>query len=91
MIKRYRNKELQKYRNTNPRIRLHNTTQNSGPVANGLIERAPALSPIHDLSTNLPEASTTREEKERGGKVTKAKLELVQTAKLFLKTIFLTL
>ena len=65
MIKRYRNMELQKYRNT---IRLYNTTQTSGPVADGLIERAPALSPIHDLSTNLPEATTTRARKGKRGK-----------------------
>ena len=92
LIKRYRNTELQKYRNTKTRIRLHNTTQTKGPVADGLIERAPALSPIHDLSTSLQDAATTRARKGERGKVTKAKLELVQTAKLKLKlkTIFLT-
>ena len=67
MIKRYRNIELQKYRNTKTRIRLHNTTQRRGPMADGLIERAPALSPIHDLSTNLPEAMTTRVRKRKEG------------------------
>ena len=57
--------ELQKYRNIKTRIRLYNTTQTSGPVADGLIERAPALSPIHDLSTNLPEATTTTTKKRK--------------------------
>ena len=55
-------------------MRLHNTTQTSGPVADGLIERAPALSPIHDLSTNLPEAATTRARKGERGKSYKSKI-----------------
>ena len=61
-------------------------------MADGLIERAPALSPIYDLSTSLQDAATTRARKGERGKVTKAKLELVQTTKLKLKlkTIFLT-
>ena len=61
--------ELQKYRNIKTRIRLYNTTQTSGPVADGLIEKAPALSPIHDLSTNLPEATTTTTKKRKEGEM----------------------